>query len=56
MPSEQAEDRVVYKREALQHLFTNVRDTDGYNVLQYAARLASTGICVIKAKLTLIIF
>lgn len=33
----------MYKREALQHLFTQVRDADGCNVLQYASKLASSG-------------
>ena len=43
VPGAQADDNMEYKKKAMLHLFTCVYDEDGYNVLQYAAKLAATG-------------
>ncbi|KAF6041506.1 hypothetical protein EB796_000185 [Bugula neritina] len=46
LPSEQADDYKVYRKEALLHLLTNVHQSEGYNVTQYAAKLAATDMLI----------
>lgn len=50
-PSEQSDDTVVYTRDALWHLFNEIRDFDGYNVLQYASKLGATGKSILRSWL-----